>query len=59
MHLAVKEGHLSMVRYLLSVDADPTIPNKDGLLPIHISCEKNHVEILKVKTKLINQLGII
>lgn len=53
LHIAAQEGHVDIVDYLLSNQADPNIKNKDGETPLHLAAQEGHDKI--VRSLLSNQ----
>lgn len=45
------DGWDRLTQRLLRAGADPSIPNKEGLLPIHIAIQENNAEALRVLLK--------
>ncbi|XP_046562593.1 ankyrin repeat domain-containing protein 2-like [Haliotis rubra] len=44
---AVVGGHMSLVKFLMSRDADHTLVDKDGLTLLHLACKFGHLDIVK------------
>ncbi|CAF3570989.1 unnamed protein product, partial [Rotaria sp. Silwood2] len=48
LHLACKEGYLSIVEYLIEQDTQIDAIDADFWTPIHYACFKGHLEIVKL-----------
>ena len=48
LHCASTEGHIVSVVTLLQAGADPLLPNRDGVLPIHKAAQYNHHEVVRI-----------
>ncbi|KAJ1567588.1 hypothetical protein HK405_005442 [Cladochytrium tenue] len=48
LHLAVENGHLELVQYLVSKSADKTAPNKNEETPVQVTVRKGLTEIAKL-----------
>lgn len=48
---AAEKGNFSIVKLLLGKNADPTIPNEEGYLPIHSAAVSNNLDILHALIK--------
>jgi hypothetical protein len=46
LHLAVEQGALSCVKYLLSKEADISLPNKDGNSALHLAVQLGYFNIV-------------
>ncbi|XP_046568341.1 serine/threonine-protein phosphatase 6 regulatory ankyrin repeat subunit B-like isoform X2 [Haliotis rubra] len=44
---AVVGGHMSMMKFLMSRNADHTLVDKDGLTLLHLACKFGHLDIVK------------
>ena len=52
MALAAQDGHLEVVKLLLSFPGNPNIPCIDGRTPIYTAAENGHIEIVKLLMSL-------
>ena len=48
LHLAVIEGHLEIVKYLIDKKADVNAQDRQGWTPIFCACSANHLEIIDI-----------
>ena len=48
LHLACRNGHLEVVKYLVSeVQCDPNCRTQGNATPLHLACQKGHLEVVK------------
>ena len=45
-HCAALNGHLEVIRALVSAKIDVTLQRKDGWTPLHLACWNDHHEIV-------------
>ena len=48
IHSAAREGHLEIVRLLMTSTTNPNAPDNDGWTPIHSAAWKGHIEIVRL-----------
>ena len=48
LHLAAWNGHVQIVKYLLSKGASPQAKSKHGSTPVHAASEKGYTEIVRL-----------
>mmetsp|Transcript_19107 Transcript_19107/g.24718 ORF Transcript_19107/g.24718 Transcript_19107/m.24718 type:complete len:886 (-) Transcript_19107:111-2768(-) len=46
--MAAGNGHLDVVRLLLSAGADPCLPRMDGTTPLHMACRRGHEDVVEL-----------
>jgi ankyrin repeat protein len=47
LHIACREGHLSIVEYLLEHDVKIDATDADGWTPVHYACARGHFQVLQ------------
>ena len=48
LHAAAVEGHVEIVRLLVTHGANPFVLNNDSRTPLHIAVSKRHAEVIKI-----------
>ena len=51
LHLASKNGHVNVVRFLLEHDGDVKAENQDGETPLHLASQEGHLEVAAILIK--------
>ena len=53
LHIACENDRPGIVKYLIEVrHADPSIPNRNGELPLHIACEKRSLDMVQLVSRV-------
>ena len=50
LHVAVRMGHVDIVRYLVGKQRCSTVCNKDGDVPLHVGCRQGNLIMVKALT---------